>query len=169
MTTGKANHGWALLIIFLVAIIAAGSVIIWSKYQRSPSIEIFMVPEPELPDVIYVDGEVNNAGLYPLAAGDSIREIIQAAGGTTDNADLNRLRLYVSGVTVEGLPQKININRAELWLLEALPGIGEVRAKAIIDYRQQNGTFRHINELLKVEGIGAETYNNIRHLITVAD
>jgi competence protein ComEA len=66
-------------------------------------------------------------------------------------------------------PQKVNINRAEAWLLGALPGIGEVRAQAIIDYRQQNGPFRSTNELLKVAGIGTATYERIKDLITVAD
>jgi len=54
-------------------------------------------------------------------------------------------------------------------LLEALPGIGETRAQAIIDYRQQNGPFHNINELTKVEGIGIATYEKIKHLISVAD
>jgi competence protein ComEA len=65
--------------------------------------------------------------------------------------------------------QKVDINRAEAWLLQALPGIGEVRARAIVDYRQQNGSFRNINELLEVEGIGMDTYEKIKPLITVAE
>ena len=66
-------------------------------------------------------------------------------------------------------PQKINLNRAEAWLLEALPEIGESRAQAIIDYREQNGPFHNINELIKVEGIGTATYEKIKDRITVAD
>ena len=54
-------------------------------------------------------------------------------------------------------------------MLEALPEIGATRAQAIVDYRNQNGAFRNINELLKVEGIGASTYDKIEHLITIAD
>jgi len=50
-----------------------------------------------------------------------------------------------------------------------LPGIGEVRAQAIIDYRRQNGPFHNISELTKVEGIGTATYEQIKQLITVAD
>lgn len=66
-------------------------------------------------------------------------------------------------------PQKIDINRAEVWLLKALPGIGETLAQRIVDYRQQNGSFHNTNELLKVAGIGTTTYERIKHLITVAD
>ena len=73
------------------------------------------------------------------------------------------------GAGGEQEPQKIDINRAEVWLLEALPGIGETLAQRIVDYRQQNGPFQHTNELLKVAGIGTTTYEQIKHLITVAD
>ncbi len=66
-------------------------------------------------------------------------------------------------------PQKIDINRAEAWLLEALPGIGKTLAQRIIDYRQKNGSFRNITEITKVEGIGPDIYEQIKNLITVAD
>jgi competence ComEA-like helix-hairpin-helix protein len=66
-------------------------------------------------------------------------------------------------------PQKIDINRAEAWLLEALPGIGPSKAQAIIAYRQQNGGFSHITEITKVEGIGPAIYEEIKDLITVGD
>lgn len=169
MTTGKIFNGWILVAVFLVVIIAAGGIFVRSKYSRSQAIEISMVPESELPGEIYIDGEVNNPGLYPLGAEDSIKNIIRAAGGTTDGADLTQLKLHVPGVSEEKLPQKVNINRAEVWLLEALPGIGEVRAKAIISYRQQHGPFHSTDELLQVEGIGTAIYEQIKDLITVTD
>ena len=112
---------------------------------------------------------MNNPGFYPLAVNDGIEALIQAAGGTTDNADLSQLKLYIPEGGEEAPPQKIDINRAEIWLLEALPGIGEVRAQAIVNYRCQNGPFRNINELIKVEGIGTTTYEQIKEMITVAD
>ena len=155
--------------ILLVAIIAAGSLLVWSRYSRSQAIEISVVPDGELKGEIYIGGEVNNPGFYPFETGESVEDIIRAAGGTTDGADLSQLKLYVPGLA-EGEPlQKVNINRAEAWLLEALPGIGEVRAQAIIDYRRQKGPFHSINELVKVDGIGTVTYEKIKYLITVAD
>lgn len=130
-----------------------------------------MPPGQELQGEIYVSGTINNPGFYPLLTGDSIQDIIQAAGGTTDNADLSRIELHIprSGGEEEQQPQKIDINRAEAWLLQTLPGIGEVRAQAIIDYRQQNKRFHSTDELTKVEGIGVTTYEQIKHLLTVAD
>jgi len=165
------NHHkyWTLLAILLIAIIAAGSLVIWSKYRPSHPVEISLSPAQEIAEgEIYVGGAVNNPGFYPLKTGDSLDDIIRAAGGASDGADLSQFKLYIPG-TGEESPQKINLNQAEAWLLQALPGIGEVRAQAIIDYRQQKGRFHHINELIKVEGIGTATYEKIKHLITTAE
>ena len=112
---------------------------------------------------------MNNPGFYPLTAEDSLADIIQVAGGTTSNADFSQIKLNIPETGKEYGPQKIDINRAEVWLLKALPGIHDVRAEAIVNYRCQNGPFRNINELIKVEGIGPTTYENIKHLVTVAE
>ena len=169
MTAGKIYNGWTLIAILLVVIIAASSLVIWSKNSRSQAIEISIAPDPEMPGEIYIGGEVSNPGFYSLKAGDSVDDIIRTAGGTTAEADLNQLVLHVLKLTEEKPPQRVDINKAEAWLLAALPGIGEVRAQAIIDYRQKNGLFRNINELAEVPGIGAATLEKIKHLITVAD
>ena len=169
MATSKSKQYWLIIVIILIAIIAVGSVVIWSRYRTSQPIEISIKPSQELQGEIYVGGAVTNPGFYSLEARDSIGTLIQAAGGTAIGADLTRLSLYISRIAGEEQAQKVDINRAEAWLLEALPGIGEVRAKAITDYRHQNGLFRNINEITKVEGIGATTYDRIKDLITVAD
>lgn len=165
---GRLNKYWTLVIIFLVAIIAIGGTVVWSRYSPSQPVEISISPHQELQGGVYITGAVTNPGFYPLTGEDSIEDIIQAVGGTT-GADLNRLKLYIPKVEDEEQPQQIDINRAEAWLLEALPGIGETLAQRIIDYRRQNGSFRNINELIKVEGIGTATYEQIKQLITVAD
>ena len=166
-------HGkcWTLITILLVAIIAIGGVVTLSRYSRSQPIEISISSPPSQGQLnqIYIGDAVNSPGFYPLKAEDTIKDIIQAAGGTSKVADLSQLKLYVPEAGEEHEPQKINLNRAEAWLLKALPGIGETRAQAIIDYRSQNGPFNNINELIKVEGIGTTTYEKIKHLITVAD
>ena len=163
------NRYWALIIILLIAVIVIGGVVAWSRYSPPHPIEISLPPSPQFQGEIYIGGAVNNLGLYPLKPGDSIEALIQAAGGITDNADLTRLKLYIPTIGEKEEPQKIDINRAEAWLLNALPGIGEGRAQAIIDYRQQHGAFHNITEITKVEGIGPATYEQIKNLITVAD
>ena len=169
MAASKLNQYWTLITILLAAIIAIGSIVAYSRYSRSQSIEISIPATQALQGEIYIGGAVINPGFYPLKAEDSIEALIQAAGGTTSSADLSQLKLYISQTEEEEQPQKIDLNRAEAWLLEALPGIGKSRAQAIVKYREQNGPFRNINELIKIEGIGTATYEKIKHLITVAD
>ncbi|MDH5696019.1 MAG: helix-hairpin-helix domain-containing protein [Dehalococcoidia bacterium] len=169
MTASKLNQVWTLITILLVAIIFIGGMVAWSRYSRPHPVEISIPPTQELQGEGYIAGAVNNPGFYTLKSGDSIEDLIQAAGGTIGDTDLSGLRIYIPKVGEEAQPQKIDLNRAEAWLLEALPSIGQSKAQAIIDYRQQIGAFRNIRQLTEVEGIGPATYEQIKHLITVAD
>jgi competence ComEA-like helix-hairpin-helix protein len=63
--------------------------------------------------------------------------------------------------------QKININTADAWLLEALPGIGDTLAQRIVDYRALNGPFTDTGQITLVKGISVSTFENIKNLITV--
>ena len=171
MATNKFGKLWALVAILLVVIIIAGGIFVWARYTGNQPAEIFIASpsHQEQPNSIYIGGAVTNPGFYPVQANDSVEALIQAAGGTTSLADPGRLKLYVPTVGEDTQPQKIDINRAEEWLLEALPGIGEIRAGAIIDYRHQQGLFSSINELTRVEGIGITTYEKVKDSITVAE
>lgn len=62
----------------------------------------------------------------------------------------------------------VNINTATQAELETLEGVGPVKAKAIVDYRKKNGAFKSIDELEKVDGIGAITLGNIRKDVTTS-
>ena len=150
----RSNKLWSSLIFLFIVVIVVGSIIIWSKYSPSPSIKVTISPSPEINGQISVDGGVNVAGIYSLKSGDSIDALLQAAGGATTDADLNRIKLHIPYTGEADTPQKVNLNHADAWLLQALPGIGETKAQAIIDYRQRNGQFHHISEITKVEGIG---------------
>ncbi|MFH1663038.1 MAG: ComEA family DNA-binding protein [Chloroflexota bacterium] len=159
-----------LIYILLMAAIIF-SLIVLMGCNQGEEIEISLPPttSPQLAGQVYIGGAVNNPGYYPLKEGDDIEDLIRAAGGLTDGTDLSLIELRIPQPGEENETQKIDINRAPAWLLEALPGIGEVKAQAIIDCRQQNGLFKNINELLKVEGIGQATLDNIRDFITIAD
>ena len=61
----------------------------------------------------------------------------------------------------------VNINTASRRELEALPGIGEVLAQRILDYRKANGSFQSVDELVKVKGIGEKTLEKLRPYATV--
>jgi competence protein ComEA len=161
-------NGWTIITFLLVAVIIAGSVVIGLKCRGGQGVEIALTPEHEITGTVYIGGAVNNPGYYPVFAGDKLEDLIGAAGGLKSNASLDDVELTIGEANGEQA-QKIDINRAEAWLLEALPGVGETKAQAIIDYRKQYGFFRDINELLKVPGFGESIFNTIKDLITVND
>ena len=169
MNTTRIINGWIIIIILLAVIIIAGGIIIWSKYSPNRAMEISLATPKNQNGEIYIGGEVNNPGIYPLYDKDNITGLIAAAGGTTDDAESGRLELIVPGSTTDESPQLININLAEAWLLQALPGIGAVKAEAIVAHREQNGPFRNTQELTKVAGIGTASLEQIEHLITAGD
>jgi competence protein ComEA len=168
---GKGNKVsyWVVAAIVLAVTVITGGVFIMAKHGRGPALEITAAPGPASAGRIYIGGAVNNPGIYPLQAGDTIDAVLKAAGGLTAAAAPDRLELSVPAAGEADAPQKVDINRAEAWLLAALPGIGEARAQAIIDYRRKHGAFRDINELLKVPGMGDATLAGIKDLITVGE
>lgn len=116
---------------------------------------------------VYIGGGVNNPGMYPLKAEDTLAHLVQAAGGLAPGADFSQVQVSIS-MGGASAAQKIDINLAEAWLLEALPGIGPSLATAIINYRSLNGPFRSIEELSRVNGIGSATLDKLREFITVS-
>lgn len=167
--TGDGHRrGWILAALALVIIILAGTGSVWMRHDRGGAVEIVFIPEPEPAGSIYAGGAVNVPGYYPLKPGDSLGDIIRAAGGLAEGADPDDIDLIIGGEP-GNTSQRVNINTAGLWLLTALPGIGEGRAQAIIDYREENGFFRDSAEITAVEGIGDGLYRDIRDLITVAE
>jgi competence protein ComEA len=169
MKNDKLNVFWLAATGAIILLIFASSIIIWLRYDKGQLIVISPPPTPQLKGEIYVDGAVGNPGSYPLKTGDSVDGILQACGGTVNDADVSQIYLYVPHSKELPATQKININRAEVWLLEALPNIGEVKAQAIYDYRRQNGPFRNVEEITKVPGINSSTFDKIKGLITVAE
>jgi competence protein ComEA len=153
----------------LAAVTVVGTVIAVARCRPSRPLEITLPDEPAIEGYVHVDGAVSNPGLYPLAGGDTVEDLLSAAGGTTAAADPDQLRLIVPEAGQSEAPQRININRAEAWLLEALPGIGPSLAAAIIEYRLANGSFASTADLTAVAGIGPATLEKLEPFITVAD
>jgi len=126
MAAGKFDRFWTLVTIILVVIIVIGGIVAWLRYSPGEPLEISIPQSQDWQGNIYIGGGVTNPGIYPFTTSDSIGELIQAAGGTISNDDLGGLELYIPEEEEEEQEvQKININRAEVWLLEALPGIGD--------------------------------------------
>jgi len=159
-----------IIVVSLIALIIIGGVLLYQKqpWSKEPLEIVLTNPTPVLePEAeIYVAGAVVWPGWYPLD-GDSLEEAIMNAGGATSDADLGRIKLYVYESDASFESQKIDINRAGAWLLEALPGVGATLAQRIVDYRNQNGPFDRVEDLMEVDGIGQAKYDGLKDLITV--
>ena len=166
VTSGKIL---ALVIILFLFIIIVGGIIIWSRYEQGDPVEISYPTNEIWNGTIYIGGAVNLPGYYPFTYNDTIETLLQAAGVVIENYSPDNLTLLLEDSKQEQRIQKIDINRAEKWLLKALPGIGEILAQRIIDYRSENGKFTNTLKLLEVDGIGTSIYENIQELITVSD
>ena len=73
----------------------------------------------------------------------------------------------MAGQAAETMKGKININKVDLDTLTQLKGIGPEKAKAILDYRKKFGSFKKIEDLMKVKGIGEKTFNMIKPFLTL--
>lgn len=153
----------------LVILIVLGGSLACSMYGQTSSIEISLAERPQPAGVIYVGEGVAAPGKYPFTSADTIADIIAAAGGLKNAADASQLRLDVVVPAETEQPQRIDINRAEPWLLEALPGVGAVLSQRIVDYRLQHGRFQTTSEIMGVAGIGTGVYEKIKNMITVSD
>lgn len=169
MPSDKLNKLWLLAVFILITIILTNSLFIWLRSSHGQPVTVLPPPEPGFSGEIYIDGAVGRPGIYPLNTGESLESLIRACGGAVDNADLSAMRLYIPQRGESPRPQKIDINRADAWLLQALPGIGEVRAQAIIDYRLQFGPFKHIEDLANIPGISNSVFEKIKDYITIRE
>mgnify|MGYP002344732804 CR=1 FL=1 len=152
---------------------------------------------------VYVTGCVKNPGIYEIEKGQIINDVIDFAGGFTEDANKNINLVYKlyenvtlrvksksesheqsipSGLEIihengvisqSSTPETsqtgglININTANASQLTALPGIGPSTAAAIVAYREGNGNFQKIEDIMNVSGIKENKFNQIKNYITV--
>ena len=148
--------------------------LILRQNTSSCPVEIIL-PTPSEEIEVYVSGEVQRPGVYVLNESARMDDAIEAAGGFTSEADQSAVNLagilrdgdQVRVYRIDESSALININTADAWLLEALPGIGPSTAEAIIEHRTANGPFESINDLKEVKGIGASTLEKLAGKITV--
>ena len=175
------------LIAATLAAVAGGVFYLVRDSSSDGGIEIALPTATTQPQVVlkaYVSGAVQSPGVYVIQDGYRLAQLLESAGGTTDDADLTAVNLServrdedhwhvpIVGETPratsgqEGrLPGKIDINSADAARLESLPGIGEVKVRSIIGYREANGPFSNVDDLLGVSGTGLATLEAIRDLV----
>ena len=137
---------------------------------------------------VHICGAVINPGVYQVPAGTRVYQALELAGGSSDDAYLSGINLadkladgqkvYIpaEGENAEGILSTdsggvqsvmVNINTASEAELMTLPGIGQSRAKDIINYRVKNGFFESIDDIMKVSGIKEAAFEKIKDLIKV--
>ncbi|MDO7882213.1 ComEA family DNA-binding protein [Salinibacterium soli] len=133
--------------------------------------------------LVHVLGAVVAPGLYELREGDRVVDAVAAAGGFAEGADqagVNLARPVADGeqllvplvgqAPVPGAPAadgRVNLNTADAAALETLPRVGPALADRIIQWRDANGGFTAVEDLLNVSGIGDKTFEGLRDLVTV--
>lgn len=172
----------------LLGLLAAGLIELVKAKPRGTPIELLPLPT-QAPLRVYVSGAVFQPGLYLLAPGSIVQDALDCAGGPLPEAILEPHNLAAPvldgqeihiGTVSEDTPtppplrstlqtpsKKININTADALELESLPGIGPSLAAKIIEYRQKNGPFNSLEDLLLVSGIGPSKLSQIEDLIIV--
>jgi competence protein ComEA len=187
-----ARIGLAILALVLAV---AGVYAAFRAYdQRSAPPIVIADASVSQPVTVDVRGAVTAPGVYALPAGARVQDALDAAGGLTAAADLSTINLArrlrdgevlvivalptggdtpAAGGTVGGTdtvgsvaPGKVNINTATQAELESLPGIGKVTAQKIIAFREANGPFHSVDDLVQINGISTRMVDTLRDLVT---
>lgn len=127
---------------------------------------------------IEIRGEVIFPGIYTFFEPMRLDEMLKFTYGFTDDADISLINLskiynqdtyiFIPSLVDEDIHiEKININNANFQTLLDIPGMTEDRAASLIVYRQANGLFSSIDELINVKNIGPATLEKIRPYITL--
>lgn len=138
---------------------------------------------------VYISGEVVHPGVYQMVEDARIYEVLMEAGGYTEDADTivcnlaekvsDGMQIHIPNKNIvsdsnktqidvlEDSNGKVDLNSASQTELTEIPGIGTVKAEAIISYRDEHGRFRSTEDVMQVEGIKDGTYEKIKEYITV--
>ena len=156
-----------------------------SSVDAVPLAESSASVEPAPAEIyVHVLGAVERPGLYVLRADSRVVDALAAAGGSTDAADLAGVNLarrvedgeqilvpVVGAVADPSAPPSgdgtVDLNTADQAALEELPGIGPALAERIVAWREDNGRFRTVDDLLAVPGIGEKVLEGLRDGVRV--
>lgn len=183
------------LVILVAAIATAAAGIVLAVLGNDPGEPIEIIPPAPAPSVdsspppeikVYIIGEVHRPGVYTVREGARLIDVIDLAGGMTEEADPFAVNLAVlvrdqdqwtvprTGEPRTAAPNpgpvvapngKVDINSAGVDTLKTLPGIGDIRAQSIVSHRQRHGSFEDIEDMLAVSGIGPTIFDGLRDFI----
>lgn len=148
-----------ILIMSLVLTIIAGLIIKWSGWKDS--IRRF---DYSSTDSLYETKLT--ASFKQLESSPEYKEKLKRLKAVNDSL-MNEKDSVLESHELLKIGKKININSSYSADLQLLPGIGKVMAERIIDYREQNGDYKMIEEIMSVKGIGQKKFDKIKNLISV--
>jgi competence protein ComEA len=185
------------ILLVIAAVLISGLVYgLYSRFYKTLDAEIFTasadkISEPCSADLIaHVSGAVKKEGVFKLRPGSRMLDAVNAAGGFLLNADISSVNLaeqLMDGSKIV-IPFKIlqpeslgcnlangvdsnagtiNLNTAKKEELMKIPGVGDVTAKRIIEFREKNGRFVSVDDLKKVGGIGDKKLEKMKPYITI--
>ena len=190
MLAGRIMQG--ALVLAVAAALAGAAFLTWRATAGESAPLELVLPTPGPPSTVdaseikvYVTGAVVMPGVYSLREGARLHELVEAASGVRADADLDAINLAARirdedhwRIPVRGekaaadsiasqaaSPGRIDLNSATAEQLRSLPNIGEVRAQAIVSFREARGPFAAVDDLLLVSGIGPETLAGLRDLV----
>lgn len=165
-----------------------GQIILEQDSKEEPDFEQQISEESKVRHIcIFLTGCIKNPGVYELPEGARLYEAIELAGGFTEEAakdclnlaayvkDGDKITVYSEEEADSGHTEEfdktdsgfVNINTADKKTLMTLPGIGESKADAIISYREENGIFSSIEDIMNISGIKQGAFDKIKDLITI--
>ena len=186
-----------ILVAVIVATVAGAIFLIARSSGSGVNMEILLptaTPPQSVEARVYVTGAVSAPGVYTVGPDSRLVDAIAAAGGATEEADLAAVNLaarvrdeqhwhiprqgearapvqpaagLASPVSGPGRSGKICLNSSSSEAFQALPRIGDVKAGLIVEYRDTNGAFTSVEQLLDVPQIGPATLDEIRELVEV--
>lgn len=191
------------IIVVIIIIYCVYNYIKENKYEEVIQEDVYIsVKENKIQEekniiILHITGAVKNPGIVQIEEGARLIDAIEAAGGTTENADTSKINLayilsdgqkiyipsfldekienYIEdnigeNIIIENTNSNINlvnINTATQTELETLTGIGPSLALKIINYRKENGKFKTIEDIKNVSGIGDAKFEAIKNEICV--
>lgn len=192
--TGAGRRRWALAgVLASVVVIVLGSVALLggpavpepppALPSAKPASEAPARASPQAGLVVSVIGRVRSPGLVTVVQGARVADVLRAAGGAEPGADLSALNLARRVTDGEqlavGIPApaaapagapagaKVDLNAASTDQLDTLPGVGEVTAQRIVQWRTEHGGFTKVEQLRDVGGIGESKFEKLRGQVTV--
>ena len=190
----------------LIGLLVTGAILLISQPERGDAITLRPAPSPThtavpkptatpSPILVQINGQVARPGIYTLEQESRLMDLIDLAGGLTNQADVKRVNnvfilrdgdyFYIPAID-ERIPETarnapgnnplddaasfdypLNLNTATQEALESLPGIGPSKATDIITYRDAMGAFENVDDLLNVPGIGPTTLESIREYLII--